>query len=251
MSDIIYVLTNEAMPGLVKIGITSGDSVADRMRQLSAHSGVPFAFECSYAVRTNTVHSASEMESWLHDMFVRERVNPRREFFRLSPERVVLALKPFKFEVLSHEEMPEIGDAAEIKAINTARARRPKLSLRDLGIGVGSTLTFSRDETLLAKVIHRDKIEFEGEQTSLSAAALKILHRMGYEWNTVNGAQFWMYDGKLLTDIRDDQMQIEETTPTEPTERPRFEPMDSYYQQFGGKILTDSTPDIRAERDLR
>jgi len=47
MSRIIYVLTNAAMPELVKIGITDGE-VADRIRQLDTTS-VALPFECFYA----------------------------------------------------------------------------------------------------------------------------------------------------------------------------------------------------------
>lgn len=39
MSQIVYILTNEAMPGIVKIGMTEADSVESRMAQLNAHSG--------------------------------------------------------------------------------------------------------------------------------------------------------------------------------------------------------------------
>jgi len=37
MPEVIYVLTNEAMPGLIKIGITSGD-VSERVKQLDTTS---------------------------------------------------------------------------------------------------------------------------------------------------------------------------------------------------------------------
>lgn len=43
MPEIIYVLTNEAMPGLVKVGLTN-DSVEARLSQLSTASGVPLSF---------------------------------------------------------------------------------------------------------------------------------------------------------------------------------------------------------------
>ena len=88
MPNIIYVLTNEAMPGLVKIGLTT-DSVESRVSQLSSHSGVPLPFECYYAAE---VGNASRIENILHQLFSESRVNPRREFFRLDAEKVVLAL---------------------------------------------------------------------------------------------------------------------------------------------------------------
>ncbi len=47
MPNIIYILTNEAMHGLVKIGYTQ--NLEQRMRELSAPSGVPLPFECHYA----------------------------------------------------------------------------------------------------------------------------------------------------------------------------------------------------------
>jgi len=45
--EIIYILTNEAMPGYVKIGRTS--DLKERIRSLSRPSGVPLPFEVYYA----------------------------------------------------------------------------------------------------------------------------------------------------------------------------------------------------------
>ena len=47
---IVYALVNEAMPGLVKIGMTSNLEVDLRKNQLyRGCSGVPLPFECVYA----------------------------------------------------------------------------------------------------------------------------------------------------------------------------------------------------------
>jgi hypothetical protein len=43
MAEIVYVLTNEAMPGLVKIGLST-DSIEIRLTQLRSHTGVPLPF---------------------------------------------------------------------------------------------------------------------------------------------------------------------------------------------------------------
>jgi hypothetical protein len=47
MNGIVYILTNEAMPGLIKIGCTT-DDLANRVRGLFT-TGVPLAFEVFYA----------------------------------------------------------------------------------------------------------------------------------------------------------------------------------------------------------
>jgi hypothetical protein len=45
-SGILYVLTNPFMPGLVKIGCTTGP-VEERIKGLSSATGVPVAFQCT------------------------------------------------------------------------------------------------------------------------------------------------------------------------------------------------------------
>ena len=45
MANIVHVLTNPAMPGLVKIGMTDRDDVQRRMSDLYT-TGVPLRFEC-------------------------------------------------------------------------------------------------------------------------------------------------------------------------------------------------------------
>lgn len=47
---IVYVLKNPAMPGLVKIGITTRAEVHIRMTELYT-TGVPLPFECSFAAK--------------------------------------------------------------------------------------------------------------------------------------------------------------------------------------------------------
>ena len=81
MPKIIYVLTNEAMPGLVKIGFTDSD-VESRMTDLSRASGVPLPFECYFAAE---VIDATKLEKTLHQFFAEVRVNPKREFFKIDP----------------------------------------------------------------------------------------------------------------------------------------------------------------------
>jgi len=82
--SIVYVLVNPAMPGLVKIGRTSQEEVGTRLAQLY-NTGVPVPFELKYACR---VPNSDEVESALHIAFGPQRINPKREFFRIEPEQV-------------------------------------------------------------------------------------------------------------------------------------------------------------------
>src|SRR5882757_4467970 len=93
-SGTLYVLTNSFMPGLVKIGCTTGP-VEDRIKALSGGTGVPVAFSCHFAAQ---VSNLKMKEKTLHQLFADSRVNPAREFFKISPEKVVLAIQMGQFE---------------------------------------------------------------------------------------------------------------------------------------------------------
>ena len=91
MSNIVYVLTNPAMPGIVKIGMTDSPDVQLRMGQLYT-TGVPLPFDCVIA-REIVDREAVEIESALHTAFGPNRLNPSREFFQLEPEQVEVLLR--------------------------------------------------------------------------------------------------------------------------------------------------------------
>lgn len=196
MADIIYVLINESMPGLVKIGLTT-DSVESRITQLSAHSGVPLPFECYFAAE---VKDCAKLEKTLHQLFSEARVNPKREFFKIDPEKVVLAISIGEFKEIT----PGIAqiDVEEQAALEKVKARRPRLKLDALGINSGDILTLSRDESITATVVDDGKVNFQGEVLSLSAAALKALHGLGYSTPAASGPGYWMFDGELLDERR-------------------------------------------------
>lgn len=196
MSEIIYVLTNEAMPGYVKVGRTS-TSLEQRIRELYSSTSVPLPFTAFYAC---TVKNAQFVEHQLHDAFDDNRVNPKREFFHIAPERVVAALKLAEIEnITPKKEFVETKE--DQKALNEARERRGRFNFGIVNIPIGAELVFSRDENIKAKVIDThstNSIEFNGKITSLSSSAQKIL---GYDYG-VAGTDYWMYEGETLDERR-------------------------------------------------
>lgn len=199
MSNIVYVLTNEVMPGLVKIGKTDADDVQVRVQQLSAATGVPLPFECFFAAE---VKDASRLEKTLHQLFSKERVNQKREFFRVEAERVVLAISIGEFQDVTPTDTAVVTDEQEKTALDKIKLRRSKINLEALEIREGATLIFSRDESITAEVTRQNRVLFEGEELSLSASALKILHRLGYKTPAASGTGYWMFEDELLDERR-------------------------------------------------
>jgi T5orf172 domain len=195
---IVYIVINEAMPGLCKIGITE-NSVESRIRQLDTTS-VPLPFQVYYAAR---VADIQRVERLLHDAFLDTRVRKSREFFRVSPERVKSALL---LATLSDEtpktELVENNDDQE--ALDKARARRSAISLEKLGILPNAILISTFDDVAQCTVLDHKAVLFEGARTSLSAAALIVANRNGYKWQTLAGPNYWTYNGKTLSEIRED-----------------------------------------------
>ncbi len=191
MNDIVYILINEAMPGYVKIGKTT--NLEQRIRSLDTTS-VPLPFECFYAC---TVKDASFAERQLHDAFLDHRVRSSREFFEIAPERAVAALKLAEIEnVTPRKDFVETQE--DQQALNQARTKRAVFNFNMVDISAGAELVFSRDENIRAKVIDNRSIEFNGETTSLSSSAQKIL---GYDYG-VAGTDYWMYEGETLDERR-------------------------------------------------
>lgn len=79
----VYILTNKAFPSYVKIGMTQ-ESPFDRARELS-NTSAPHDFRVYGALFTAT-DIYKKVESDMHRILCEKRVNPRREYFEMSPE---------------------------------------------------------------------------------------------------------------------------------------------------------------------
>ena len=189
----VYILTNEAMPGIIKIGWTD-NAVEQRMKELDK-TGTPLPFTCFYAKR---VDDPRFVESKLHEAFDEFRIRENREFFRMSADQAKAAL-----EIASGEDVTPQGDVVETESDKVALDRerkRTRFNFAQIGIEPGEILEFKKDPSITAKVVENDQIEFRGNITSLSPAALIIVHEMGYKWTKIAGPQFWTYKGKTLYD---------------------------------------------------
>lgn len=179
------------MPGYVKIGRTT--DLEQRMRSLDTTS-VPLPFECYYAC---TVSNAAYVEKQLHDAFMDHRIRSSREFFEISPDRVASALKLAEIENITPQR-DYVETAEDQQALNQARQRRAVFSFNMTNIPVGAEISYVNDENIKARVVDNKHIEFNGEVTSLSASAQKLL---GYPYQ-VQGTIYWIYEGETLDERR-------------------------------------------------
>lgn len=97
----IYILTNETMPGLCKIGFTM-HKPSERVRQINAATGVAQDFDVMYQFPCFNAHSLEkEIHIYLeHNGF---RVNKRKEFFNITVQQAISVVErlgdPYKMTV--------------------------------------------------------------------------------------------------------------------------------------------------------
>ena len=198
MTKIVYILTNQSMPDTIKIGIT--DNLESRMKQLD-NTSTPLPFECYYAVE---VQDAKAIEKKIHEGLDDKRIRQSREFFNATPEQAKAILEIA--ELMGGRNVTPTEDVVETaqdkQALDNERKRRSNIDYFGiLGITKGTTLTFSKDETITCETTDDGKVIFRGKETSLSGSALTVTNEMGYDWGRVQGSGYWCYNGKTLRDL--------------------------------------------------
>ncbi|MGL5257648.1 MAG: GIY-YIG nuclease family protein [Proteocatella sp.] len=205
---IVYVLSNSAMPGLVKIGMTTRESIDARMKELYS-TGVPVPFNCVYACEVKG-SDCVKIEKALHKAFEPNRVNVNREFFSINAEQATAILELFDRKDITNEVSAEIEndltleDKAAGEKIKTSR--RPPLNYTEMGLKIGDKLLFIKDPTIEVIISGDKKIIYQESEQSLTAVTKKILGIT----HALQPTSFWIFEGKNLRDIYDETYTIDE-----------------------------------------
>lgn len=208
---VIYILTNPSFPDYVKIGYAR--DLEKRLKQLNRSETIPFSFR-AYAVYEVDSELTDKQLHKLIDMLNpdlrtietfdgRERV---KEFYAMTAEDAYQLLeciakisgtsanlkrmKPEGHEILDEQIAQEVRE----------NARRGPFRFSECGIPVGAEIVFVEDPSIRAIVVDDRRIEYKGETTSVSALAQRIKH---YD-HPVQGTVWFTYQGKRLTDIREE-----------------------------------------------
>ena len=193
---IVYVLSNPAMPGMLKIGSTGRADVQERLRTLYS-TGVPVPFQCEIA---RMVSAYQAVEGVLHTAFDPSRVNPRREFFEVSLGQVEAVLSLVDGDdvtpAIADQGEAAVDESSRVAATRLVRRKRPAMNFARMGIAVGEQVTCIETGDV-ADVVGETRVRFQGEVMSLTRAT-QLAHGLA------PGSQpspFWSYEGRPLIQI--------------------------------------------------
>jgi len=133
----VYILTNPSIPGLLKIGYTSGTAKV-RAAEISRGTGVAAPYGVLWSIECTSVETAYALEQFAHQNLSQHRYNRAREFFTCSSAVAIeviqkhahqtgVALVPDVSVIKKlREEDEAIRHAAALKADELRKARLEK-----------------------------------------------------------------------------------------------------------------------------
>jgi hypothetical protein len=133
----VYVLRNDCMPGIYKIGMTDR-SPSQRCEELSSSTAVPTPYEIVCFVETI---DARGLEQFIHEAIEEKRISLNREFFVLSGEDLADVFRALEEEatfcaygdlsfLFNKQRRPLLRDAAarEMVSDNSILSKLPSAS---------------------------------------------------------------------------------------------------------------------------
>lgn len=193
-NGIVYILTNPAMPGIVKVGKTTREDVETRLNELCS-TGVPVPFECEFAAR---VADEADVEMAFHIAFSPYCVKPGAEFFQIDSEKAIALLKVMALEDVtpSLQAEAEKVDTGARKGAQRLKSRRPNLNFVEMGIPIGAELQFHQDDKTV-EVVSEKKVKYNGGEFSLTAITTELAG-LG---RRVSPGPLWYYKGRTISEI--------------------------------------------------
>lgn len=95
----VYILVNDSIPGLIKIGRTARDSPT-RAKDLSNSTGIPTPFKVAFELSSDEY---GQLEREMHNKLAKYCVASNREFFRCSVDKAKEVFEELHSEHLNYE----------------------------------------------------------------------------------------------------------------------------------------------------
>lgn len=185
----IYIMTNPALNGMVKIGYAV--DVEQRRRQLST-TALPYEYETYATYETSGRLEDKKLHKLIDNLNPDLRVTSNREFFVMSPEAAYELLETIAIISGTTDKLRKVRITEESRQ----KVRKPPINFAKCGIPVGAELVYTDDPSVKVYVESDRKVQYNNESTSLSAIVGML---KGVK--SIQGPMFFTYNGRLLTDI--------------------------------------------------
>lgn len=216
----IYIMTNPCLHDMVKVGYAS--DVEARRKQLST-TALPFEYEIYATYETSGQLEDKKLHELIDTLNPKLRLAKNREFFAIPAEKAYRLLEAIAIISGSAEKLKRVapiqGEASASSSRrqthssgSSERKQRPAINFQKCGIPVGAELVFIDDDSVRATVVdaEKNKVEYNGETTSLSPLAEKLRNV-----SAIQGASVFTYNGKKITDIAEETQWKKEDTSSE------------------------------------
>ena len=194
---------------MVKIGYAS--DVEARRKQLST-TALPFEYEIYATYETSGQLEDKKLHELIDTLNPKLRLAKNREFFAMSAEKAYRLLEAIAIISGSADKLKRVVPMQGEDAVSSSskqphcqgssgRRQRPAINFQKCGIPVGAELVFIDDDSVKVTVVdtEKNKVEYNGETTSLSPLAEKLRNV-----SAIQGASVFTHNGKKITDIAEE-----------------------------------------------
>ena len=186
----IYIMTNPALKNMVKIGYST--DVEKRRQDLSHSTSIPDDYQIYATYETEGKLEDKKLHHLIDKLNPDIRYNPKKEFYIMSPEDAYDLLEAIEYI------SGTTGKLKKYKSNTTVQmAKKPPINFIKCGIPIGAELIFVEDTNIKVTVCAERKVEYKGEQFSLSTLVQELKHLKAKP----QGTAFFTYNGRPLIDI--------------------------------------------------
>ena len=192
----IYIMTNPALKGMVKIGYATDVEV--RRQQLST-TALPYDYEIYATYETPGKLEDKKLHRLIDKLNPDLRVSKNREFFIMSPEDAFELLESIAIISGSVDKLKRVKDTdTDVSGFSTGKqtVKKPPINFSECGIPVGAELVCTEDDSIRPVVVSDRKVQYKDEITSLTAIMKELK-----QYEHIAGPTYFTYNGELITDI--------------------------------------------------
>ena len=149
----IYIMTNPALPDMVKIGYAT--DVENRRKQLST-TALPYDYEVYATYETAGNLEDKKLHKLIDNLNPDLRITKSREFFIMSPEDAYELLESIAIISGTTDKLKRV----KIDESKKAKIKKPPINFKECGIPIGAELVFIENPEVKEVVCDDRKVKY-------------------------------------------------------------------------------------------